>query len=292
MGKKEDILNRIYPAKIILFGEYTVLVGSDVLAAPVHTFYGKWSRGSQEYADVMDAFLDYLTIHGFEFLNLQKLCDWIAQGYAFVSDIPSGCGLGSSGALTAAVYELCSADEVVVPGVLQKRLALMESFFHGTSSGLDPLVSLLNKAIHKRPDGQVMFIETTVLTKGCEYLRLYDSQLPRKSKDLVPIFFNLVKTHKEILELLISTTGRIIKSLTAGRSIGEDFKRISARQLEMMKPMIPDSVSILWEQGLRTGDFALKLCGSGGGGYFLCYTESGMNSLNGYDLIPINFHNS
>ncbi|MGA0031695.1 MAG: mevalonate kinase, partial [Flavobacteriaceae bacterium] len=37
--------------------------------------------------------------------------------------------------------------------------------------------------------------------------------------------------------------------------------------------MIPESVHGLWQKGLETNAYYLKLCGSGGGGYFLGFTE-------------------
>ena len=37
--------------------------------------------------------------------------------------------------------------------------------------------------------------------------------------------------------------------------------------------MIPDSFHQLWQQGIDTNDYYLKLCGSGGGGYILGFTE-------------------
>ncbi len=37
--------------------------------------------------------------------------------------------------------------------------------------------------------------------------------------------------------------------------------------------MIPDSFHQLWENGIETNDYYLKLCGSGGGGYILGFTK-------------------
>ena len=37
--------------------------------------------------------------------------------------------------------------------------------------------------------------------------------------------------------------------------------------------MIPDSFHQLWQQGIDTNDYYLKLCGSGGGGYILGFTK-------------------
>ena len=37
--------------------------------------------------------------------------------------------------------------------------------------------------------------------------------------------------------------------------------------------MIPQQFHELWKNGLDTNDYYLKLCGSGGGGYILGFTE-------------------
>ena len=43
--------------------------------------------------------------------------------------------------------------------------------------------------------------------------------------------------------------------------------------LNNFKPMIPAKFHDLWKTGLETNDYYLKLCGSGGGGYMLGFTE-------------------
>ncbi len=37
--------------------------------------------------------------------------------------------------------------------------------------------------------------------------------------------------------------------------------------------MIPKQFHELWKKGLESNDYYLKLCGSGGGGYILGFTE-------------------
>jgi galactokinase/mevalonate kinase-like predicted kinase len=40
-----------------------------------------------------------------------------------------------------------------------------------------------------------------------------------------------------------------------------------------MNALVPDEFIPLWETGLKEGSFALKLCGSGGGGFLLCISR-------------------
>ena len=38
--------------------------------------------------------------------------------------------------------------------------------------------------------------------------------------------------------------------------------------------MIPEQFHNIWQQGIDSNDYYLKLCGSGGGGYILGFTEN------------------
>jgi len=51
--------------------------------------------------------------------------------------------------------------------------------------------------------------------------------------------------------------------------------------------MIPEQFHTLWQNGIETNDYYLKLCGSGGGGYILGFTQDinkAKESLKGYKL--------
>jgi mevalonate kinase len=51
--------------------------------------------------------------------------------------------------------------------------------------------------------------------------------------------------------------------------------------------MIPESFHEIWKNGIETNDYYLKLCGSGGGGYILGFTqdlEKAKSALKGHKL--------
>src|SRR5690606_28401277 len=85
----------------------------------------------------------------FDMATLQKDDD---SGMYFDSSIPQGYGVGSSGALVAAIYDKYAENKITVLENLTREKLLklktifseMESFFHGKSSGLDPLNSYLS----------------------------------------------------------------------------------------------------------------------------------------------------
>ena len=56
-------------------------------------------------------------------------------------------------------------------------------------------------------------------------------------------------------------------------SLFGNVKSLSKIVLKNFKPMIPDAFHKVWEQGIQSNAYYLKLCGSGGGGYILGFTE-------------------
>ena len=57
------------------------------------------------------------------------------------------------------------------------------------------------------------------------------------------------------------------------KSLFGNIKQLSNIVLDNFKPMIPNKFHNLWKQGIESNDYYLKLCGSGGGGYILGFTQ-------------------
>jgi len=71
------------------------------------------------------------------------------------------------------------------------------------------------------------------------------------------------------------------------KSLFGNVKNLSKIVFANFKPMIPKAFHKVWEKGLKTNDYYLKLCGSGGGGYILGFTEDytkAQKSLKDYKL--------
>src|SRR5690606_35587126 len=114
----------------------------------------------------------------FDFKSLESD---VAKGMYFDSSIPQGYGVGSSGALVAAVYDKYALDKITVLENLTKEKLLqlkvifseMESFFHGKSSGLDPLKNYLSIPIliNSKDNSEATGIPTQSTTgKGSVFL--------------------------------------------------------------------------------------------------------------------------
>ncbi|MFN0037486.1 MAG: hypothetical protein ACKVUS_20690, partial [Saprospiraceae bacterium] len=53
-----------------------------------------------------------------------------------------------------------------------------------------------------------------------------------------------------------------------------NLRRVSAFQFENFVPMVPQTVQGFWKKNLENEEFALKICGAGGGGFVLGFARS------------------
>jgi len=264
------------PAKILLFGEYTVINGSKALAIPFDRFQGEWVDRAAPAFD-WNPLLRFLVAHPELEIDHERLASDLARGGGFLSTIPQGKGLGSSGALVAALlkkYGPPNTDEWSLNEV-QKRLALLEGYYHGQSSGVDPLVSWVRTPLLIAERGPELVTWPVQSWAKLERFFLFDSQVARHSAPLVAVFKQkcldpLFAGHMEHLTLLIDEALDCYEEVNE-LLLGHVMRSLSELQLRAFKEMIPPPVAELWQQGLASGDFALKLCGAGGGGYFIGY---------------------
>jgi len=285
----------LFYAKILLFGEYGIIKDSKGLAIPYNTYQGALKRSLKPTKEAIESnrnlndFYIYLTDLQPKIqvqFRLDELKKDIDEGIYFDSSIPQGYGVGSSGALVAAIYDKYAIDKITVLEnltrdkllKLKKIFAAMESFFHGKSSGLDPLNSylsipiLINSNDNLEPTG----IPSQKEGKGAVFL--LDSKTISKTAPLVTIFMERMKNEgfrKMINQEFAKYTDACIHDFLGGdfKSLFGNVKSLSKVVLTNFKPMIPESFHKLWQQGLDTNDYYLKLCGSGGGGYILGFTK-------------------
>ena len=285
----------LFYAKILLFGEYGIIKDSKGLAIPYNSFKGalKKSKNLTEQAlksnKNLSNFYNYLANLDEQELVSFRLDEFkadIEQGMYFDSSIPQGYGVGSSGALVASVYDKYANDKItVLENLTREKLlklksifSLMESFFHGKSSGLDPLNSylslpiLINSKDNLEPTG----IPSQKEGKGAVFL--LDSEIVGETQPMVTIFMNKMKKkgfRKMINEDFAKYTDACIDDFLHGnvKSLFGNVKELSQVVFDNFKPMIPKTFHKIWQNGIETNDYYLKLCGSGGGGYILGFTE-------------------
>ena len=80
---------------------------------------------------------------------------------------------------------------------------------------------------------------------------------------------------KMMKEEFIAISDRCIEHFLSGNisDLFSDVKKLSSVVLEHFSPMIPKRFQNVWEKGIETNAYYLKLCGSGGGGYILGFTQ-------------------
>lgn len=285
----------LFYAKILLFGEYGIIKDSKGLSIPYNYYKGalRMDNSTAETAvqsnKKLQDFAKHLATvdtHLVQF-DLDRLTADLAKGMYFDSSIPQGYGVGSSGALVAAIYDRYALEKITVLENLTRTkltklktiFAAMESFFHGKSSGLDPLNSFLSLPImiHSKSE-----IEPTGIPSQSQHGKaavfLLDSGMTSKTAPLVSIFldnFEAPAFRKMMKDEFIAISDRCIEHFLSGNiaSLFSDVKKLSSVVLHHFRPMIPKRFLSIWKKGLETNAYYLKLCGSGGGGYILGFTQ-------------------
>lgn len=302
----------LFYSKILLFGEYGIIRDSKGLSIPYNFYNGalKTDGNTSEAAIKSNAnlkrFAEYLQDLQEEqpelvSFDLSLLNQHISEGMYFDSTIPQGYGVGSSGALVAAIYDRYAHNKITVLENLTREKLLqlkqifsqMEAFFHGRSSGLDPLNSYLSIPILINSQDN---IEATGIPsqsadgKGAVFL--LDSGIVGETAPMVSIFMENLKDHgfREMFKKEFAQyTDACVDNFLHGdfKSLYANTKKLSKVVLNNFKPMIPEQFHELWQKGIETNDYYLKLCGSGGGGYILGFTEDidrAKKALDGHKL--------
>jgi len=303
---KKKVSKKYYHSKLLLFGEHIINRGAKGLAIPTDHFTGYFDFIKEELNDsaissnrAIQKLAEYI-IYDEDLAPLydtNSLLTDLEHGLYFHSDIPQGYGMGSSGALVAALcntYRIKPINKKDLTAVKQE-LAKLESHFHGKSSGLDPLVCFLNKSV-MLDKGEVT--ETFDLHQADKtYFKafLLNTVRPRQTGPYVKLFLQKCKDTKfesMLNESLIKANDMCIKSfLSPGyRTFWKSLKLISQIQYDHLPEFIPEAFKPLWKQGLVNDEFYLKICGAGGGGFILgfCKKDFDIKSvLHKYEVIEL-----
>ncbi len=278
-------VDKRYPAKLLLFGEHTVLKGSSSLAVPYPAFHMSWVKKEEEHPKWLSEYCAYLYEHCSDFIDVVLLESRI-KNHTIVADIPIGYGLGSSGALTAAIYDVAKKSESEEElSDLQEKLGLMESFFHGKSSGFDPLISFLQAPILKR-EGKLQVLDSSAVSLPVNCY-LLDSGSARSGKDMISMFIERYDQFQNRIGELSSINNEVIEDTLHSSSASifyQNIKTISSIQHDVMSYMIIEELKPLWKHGLLTDDYYIKICGAGGGGYFLVFSLNELQTIGSFKL--------
>ena len=262
--------DRTYPSKVLLFGEHLVLEGAMSLAIPINHFDSNWSEdlGKEDISE----FLMFLA--SLNYLHKERLTFLEESKYELKSNIPRGYGLGSSGNLCAALYEFLRPNlSNLNQSRIIRELAEMEGYFHGKSSGLDAYVILKNRAVLVE-DKTPVIIDLDLDTLPFSIF-LLDSGISRSSKSLIDHFLSVDKDDQS-KSVLRKINDHIVHTMIAQdfSTFTKDLNKLSNLQWKSMQPFIVDSIKDIWEASLSREDVNIKLCGAGGGGFYLAFGKS------------------
>jgi len=292
--------DRSYPGKLLLFGEYTLMNNSDALCFPVNEYTGTFVKFNKNRHDAdmreqsvqaITSFIDYLKRKYVKskypfIINFDQFEKHFKKGLFFQSSIKTGYGLGSSGALVAAFYDTyCknlhtdqqTGDELPLERLIS-HLRLLESWFHGSGSGLDPLCSYLNAPLLVEHGSRIRKTRIKMFNAPVTVF-LVDSNQKRKTAPLVATYKLKIASEafeKFICREYLPLNNACIKGFIRGNA--HDFitavATLSAQQLNHFLFAIPENILDLWKSGITNNAFYMKLCGAGGGGYFLGFTTN------------------
>ena len=280
-------------AKILLFGEYGIIENSKGLCIPYNNYHGVLKKSNANTHEIVNSqkvlldFFEYLKTIKNTCLDLKTMQQDLREGMYFDSSIPAGYGIGSSGALIAAVYDRYAIEKIDISQkfdqkklvLLKKTLAQLEDYFHGSSSGLDPLNSYLSLPllIHSKDELETIGIPNQ--NNGRSAIFLIDSNSTGKTAKMVEIFMNKMKYEgfrKIFSEEFATYSDACIGHFLKGHftHFFTDVKKLSKIVLSHFRPMIPQSFHRIWQEGIESNNYYLKLCGSGGGGYILGFAKN------------------
>jgi mevalonate kinase len=293
-----------FNSKVLIFGEYSLLYNSKALTMPLAQFKGKLTMNKtpkdNPYSKSSNASLREFCRHIIKnhfplddegnVINIQRFQVEVDNGLYFESNIPQGFGLGSSGAVVAAIFmryidragemkDLVKAETKENISKLKKILSAMETFFHGTSSGIDPLSIILNKPLLYTSATDVMPVDLPKQNpKGKQAIFLLNTEISRNTGKLVQRFKKSCedKDFRTIMDQqLVAGNNACIEAFLAGNNteLFASLKKVCEFQYNYMDYLVPGEFKDLMSNGLNSGNYYLKICGSGGGGYMLGFTE-------------------
>lgn len=288
-----------FNSKVLLLGEYSALYNSMALVMPYDRFSGqltfadgdtknKFAFRSNEFLKKFSTFVANHTDENFV-LEVKKFEQEIENGLFFNSNIPQGYGLGSSGALVVAIFlrylkktkEFKDELKNLTLGTaqkLKKSLGQMESFFHGTSSGLDPLSIILNKPILYKSADEILPVSIPGRNEeGKNFIFLLNTGIPRQTSAMMQHFRSFcdeTEFRNKIQNELVNYTNASIQSFLENDSsvLYKNLDNLIRFQIREMKFFIPSPFQSVIQEGINNGDYFLKICGAGGGGFMLGFT--------------------
>ena len=256
-----------------------VLKGAQALAAPMSIYSGHWQISEDlSKQQNLSELADYLERSYEHAVDVNAFRAALAVGWYFDSNIPTGYGAGSSGALIAAIFDQFGKKNHLNLLELKTLLGGMESFFHGSSSGVDPLICYQQETYLLEGKNSIKAVSLPSWSSQQYSFFLVDTGIKRKTGTYVNLFLKQCEETTYMNRIRhegIPLSNRAIKHFLAADfdQLYNDFAAISTFQWDCFGRMIPQTMHSPWLMGMRGAAFKLKICGAGGGGFLLGMTK-------------------
>lgn len=283
------VSHKLFHSKLLLFGEHIINKGARGLAIPLAGYDGVFKFGNlrerqiKESNESLNQLANYIIHHEHiaEQYDTNQMLEAVEKGLYFDSNIPQGYGLGSSGALVAAVYHQYRTHKKKSTPIstIKHELALLESHYHGKSSGLDAIVCYLNKAVIVDNSEVSETFDLAASKDGAMKVFTINTHIARSTSPFVNLFLDKCKDKKfmtTVQKSLVPANDIAIDAFLNKKyaELWKSAKIISQLQMDMIPEFIPKAFHDVWKTGLRTDQFHLKICGAGGGGFIIGFQKN------------------
>lgn len=294
MANSENSYEVIVPGKWILAGEHAVLRGYEALVFPLHSKFLKLSYIKNtsdlelliegEKKQELELIIWSVIEKALNVLNIKR--SQITGQVKIQSHIALGGGMGASATLCVALTEWLSFLGYVAEENKFNFARDLENLFHGESSGVDVAVTLAKKAlVFTRNQG---FKDLKISAAPKLYLS-YSGQRG-VTKDCVDQVKNLFISNEELaknIDVQMNESVQQFKELLHSQLSLIDWIKAIKKSNNCFEQwgLVTDTVKQHQKKLIDAGALAVKLTGSGGGGYVVSLWETQPPQDIGFEMI-------